>query len=104
MITTLVILGLAAFAVWESLVALLPVWVRQTYDWLFPLAVGGIAYGLSFIPYERVLIAIAAVGMVGVLHTISRAEGTPAEPPEFHLPYLRRGRDRARGNRVPGLP
>lgn len=85
---TLVLVALAAFALWEWLL-LLPV---QVATWLQPALVVALASGLSLVP-DRALLPLAAAGAVGLLHSLVRHE--PADPV-----MLRRGV----GRRIPNLP
>lgn len=65
----LLLLSLATFWAWETLLGLLPDRVpAQTY----PFFVLGLALGLSLLP-ENLLSVVAAAGTVGVLRIIVRA-------------------------------
>lgn len=85
---TLILVPLAAFAIWEYVLDLglrLPVALQ-------PWVVGALAYGLTWLPTVA-LVPSAAVGAVIILHTQVRRE--PDEPT-----IVRRGV----GRRVPDLP
>lgn len=102
---TFVLLAFATFAAWEYLLVLCPISLPAL---LQPLLVAGVAYGVSCIPDDRILVVLAAAGAVGVLHSVVRHLHEPSGPPMV----LRRGRRSEPspaplpgvGTRVPDLP
>ena len=76
-----VLVAFAAFAVWSLLRTLVTVPGR-----IAPLAVAGIAYGLTFVPPVALLV-IAATGAVALLCYFTSDAELP-EPPQLRMPKL----------------
>lgn len=94
---------LAVFWAWEVVRSLLP---EQVPGILYPVIVGGLAYGAAEVD-ERLLTAAAVAGAVGILHTLVRLAGAAPVPSPVQLRMPRRSRDplpRGVGSRVPSLP
>lgn len=64
-LTQLIVLGLAAWVVWEWLLLILPF---QILLFLQPLLVLGLTYGLQQVPDRRVLPCLAGAAVVAILH------------------------------------
>lgn len=97
--TTVVILALATFFVWEAILPALP----KLPGLVVSALVYGAAYGLTYVP-DQWLIPAAAAGAVGLLH---RAIGRKVEPalwPRLSLPRRNPNRPGGPGRRMPGLP
>jgi hypothetical protein len=92
----LVLLALAAFWAWETVLSVLPIALPA---WLQPFLVLGIAYGAQYLS-EPLLWAAAAAGAVGLLHTWARSE---VETQPLTLQRPRRSTPVLPG-RVPDLP
>jgi hypothetical protein len=88
------LIALAAFTAWEWLLVTLPFAVPA---WLQPVLVVAIAYGAQRLN-ERWLVAVAAAGLVALLHTFVRSG--VVEAPPLRLPR----RHPSTGRRVPDLP
>jgi hypothetical protein len=89
----LLLIAFATFTAWEWLRDLLPTIPAA----LQPLVVVGLAYGAQRVPGPW-LAAVAAAGVVAVLHTQVRGSGPQAS--SLRLPR----RHPATGRRVPDLP
>ena len=96
---TFIVLALAAFWAWESLLGLLPFRVPGPAQ---PFLVAAIAYGISLLSVTLVT-AAAAAAVVGILHVMTRFAGVEVEPSIWWLPRVRFGR-KSRPSRVPNLP
>lgn len=89
------LIALAAFTVWEWVQVALPLRIPA---YLHTLAVVGLAYGAQHLPSPW-LVALAAAGLVGVLHVQVRSHGPDATAVQM-IPR----RNPNVGRRVPDLP
>jgi hypothetical protein len=90
----ILLIAFATFTAWEWLIEVLPFTLPAG---LQPVAVAGLAYGAQRLP-EPWLVALAAAGMVALLHILVR--GGAVKTSSLRLPR----RHPSTGRRVPDLP
>jgi hypothetical protein len=100
---TWLLLVLAVFWAWETVLAVIP---DQLPPALHPFLVAGLAYGAVAVPHP-ILVATSIAGAVGILHTMLSLAGlsTPKVIDAIRLPRRQSPPvGRGVGSRIPNLP